>query len=47
MKNNSIKKLINENSTLLHFTCLKNVKLGGGLNLTNPYFITNIKEINT
>ena len=27
---NSIKNLINENSTLLHFTCLKNVKWGGG-----------------
>ena len=45
---NSIKNLINKNSTLLHFTCLKNVKWGGGvLNLTNPYFIMNIKEINT
>ena len=31
MKNNNIKNLINENSTLLHFTCLKNVKLGGGI----------------
>ena len=47
MKNNSIKNLINENSTLLRFTCLKNVKWGGVLNLTNPYFIMNIKVINT
>ena len=47
MNNNNVKNLINENSTLLHFTCPENVKWGGGLNLTNPYFITNIKEINT
>ena len=30
MNNNNVKNLINENSTLLHFTCLKNVKWGGG-----------------
>ena len=30
MKNN-IKNLINSNFTLLHFTCLKNVKWGGGI----------------
>ena len=46
MKNN-IKNLINSNFTLLHFTCLKNVKWGGVLNPTYPYFIVNIKEINT
>ena len=45
MKNN-IKNSINSNFTLLHFTCLKNVK-GGVLNPTYPYFIMNIKEINT
>ena len=47
MENNIIKSLINKNSTLLHFTCLKNVKWGGGVYLTNPYTITNIKVINT
>ena len=31
MKNNSIRNLINENLTLPHFTCLKNVKWGGGI----------------
>ena len=31
MEKDSIKNLINENSTLLHFTCLKNVKWGGGI----------------
>ena len=46
MKNIDIKNLINENSTLLCFTCLKNVKVGV-LNPTYPYFIMNIKEINT
>ena len=47
MKNN-IKNLIYSNFTLLHFTCLKNVKWGGGvLNPTYPYFVNNIKEINT
>ena len=46
MKNN-IKNLINSNFTLLHFICLKNVKRRGGLNLTYPYFVNNIKEINT
>ena len=46
MKNN-IKNLINSNFTLLRFTCLKNVKWGGGLNLTYPCFVNNIKEINT
>ena len=44
---NSIKNLNNDNLTLLHFTCLKNVKWGGVLNPTNPYFIMNIKVINT
>ena len=47
MNNNNVKNLINENSTLLHFTCLENVKWGGVVYLTNPYTITNIKVINT
>ena len=46
MKNN-IKNLINSNFILLHFTCLKNVKRMGVLNLAYPYFVNNIKEINT
>ena len=44
---NNMKKIINENSTLLHFICPENVKFWRVLNLTYPYFIMNIKEINT
>ena len=43
----NIKNLIECNTALFHFACLKNVNFGGIASLTNPYAINNIKAINT